>query len=183
MIRPLFIAASVVSLLMCIGIIVLWVQGGPGWQMLSRQRTSYHPDANGRTIAVVRILQISAGCGEVEFSKIHYDVTEAWALQFNPEGVTYSRHWNEPLPGYSPPRIPRVFRHQFPALDTWTFTCPMWCLVSVMAVLPVLQCLPWVKRLRNRSRTASDICPVCGYDLRASADRCPECGTAIPATS
>jgi hypothetical protein len=60
---------------------------------------------------------------------------------------------------------------------------PLWIAVMLTAVLPTL----WIRRSaasrRRRRRSASGLCPTCGYDLRASPERCPECGTVSKAAT
>ena len=54
---------------------------------------------------------------------------------------------------------------------------PYWFLILVTAVWPLIMAR---RELRRWRRFGRGLCPVCGYDLRASTDRCPECGTAVP---
>ena len=60
---------------------------------------------------------------------------------------------------------------------TWQVRLPYGAAAAaaVTAVLPVTRLLI-TRRMRRRR---SGLCPACGYDLRASRDRCPECGTPI----
>lgn len=56
---------------------------------------------------------------------------------------------------------------------------PFWLPTLLAAAMPGT----WLARkwLANRpaARLKRGLCPRCGYDLRATPDRCPECGTAI----
>ena len=53
---------------------------------------------------------------------------------------------------------------------------PYWFIALLFAIAPAIDIYV---RVRRHRRIAHDLCPNCGYDLRATPDRCPECGTEV----
>ena len=55
-------------------------------------------------------------------------------------------------------------------------TFPLWLVVLLASVLPVVWELRYRRGRRRRARLSKGLCSSCGYDLRATPQRCPECG-------
>jgi hypothetical protein len=70
-------------------------------------------------------------------------------------------------------------RHVFEGYpyNLWIWRLPTWSLVSAFTVLPAIVTFRQVRAARRRRRRDRlGLCPLCGYDLRATPGRCPECG-------
>jgi hypothetical protein len=58
----------------------------------------------------------------------------------------------------------------------WTeIRAPYWSIAILAGIAPLFTVVRSVRRKRGRP---ANLCPRCGYDLRATPDRCPECGRA-----
>jgi hypothetical protein len=65
-------------------------------------------------------------------------------------------------------------------LTETALSIPYWQVAMAMLVpAGVVVARRAVRGWRARRAARNNLCPVCAYDLRASADRCPECGTRI----
>ena len=175
-------AATAMSLVLCLGTVVLWVKSYP---------FNWHP-----------VLDHTWSDGEVV---VHSERGKVWVgyvphprkgipsprWSFLPLSVPFAllhltsgdREWHRWGFGYSgairiaPADMPQNYR-PFIGMLCYILVVPYWFLAVLFAILPLV----WVIR-RWRGRYPKGHCQKCGYDLRGSEGRCPECGAPIPAAA
>ena len=176
--RRLFAVASAISLLLCVGMLWLWVSSQFwGWEF---QWMRTHFGESGHSQYRVRI-----SYGEMEFQLLSYEVkfrtpadaslqrrswanekTLSWGIQAAPFDIlAYGR---KNLLGFSVDSEPGFFY----------ITAPCWFPVLLTVVCPLV----WMIRHRSkRSELEGARCTKCGYNLSGNTSGvCPECGTRFP---
>jgi hypothetical protein len=189
-------AATVLSLLMCAGVVGLWVRSY--WRT---DRLSWSRDSPPEVFAGGAVSRLVAERGRIAFVQ-NLNVECVWFMPMTP-GFTSSPgpalasasvargliDW--PARCWFPPggEVRTADVHRFAgferghytvvepynlyllAEDVWAVPLPF--VAAVFALLPALRLRASV---RGRRRWRIGHCPHCGYDLRATPDRCPECG-------
>jgi hypothetical protein len=162
--RRLFTLCSAVSLLLCVALCASWAlglhtDGGPR----SRQPVLKPPE------------QTSFAFGFSGSQLTIAMTTPPYALG-TPAHVRYGRSEFLGVSVGREARYGELINGRVTAWlgDTASVTISSWYAVLATAIAPA-----WavVHQRRRRRRSLRGLCPVCGYDLRASPERCPECGT------
>jgi hypothetical protein len=165
----LFTLLSALSLVLCVGAVVLWVRA---WGFRESMRYEWWA---------------TAGPGAMRFRSIH--------VEWDGGGVGLGR-FTMFVPGFLTSTERPNWHHQrseiigWPEHGGWRFqgrewgqpasrseqvslSVPWWSVVCFIALLPAVRHA--VRRRRHKNRGART-CASCGYDLRATPGRCPECG-------
>ena len=163
--------ATAVSAVMCLATMVLWLCGLFRAQELRYFRWDQSP-------AVLRQYSATTNAGFIQLIYVRSALNFDLAASPKRSGVAYgsvgqsqpSRYWwllRSDVDNPSNPEITRTIAGAHASL-----------FIVISGMLPTI----WIvlRRIRTRLEIHSrGLCPVCGYDLRATPDRCPECG-AIP---
>ena len=171
LVRRLFTLGSAVSLLLCVAVCVLWVRSHAVADVWLRQTADVEHE-------------IRSDRGQLAYrrrSDMPFTEDESW--RWEAAGPARGSHWAERLgfgsdrgtdflsPAGVAPEGGSFSPLEAPFSEWWV---PHWFLAAVAAAVPLVTgARTWRRTLRR-----AGLCPVCGYDLRASPERCPECGAA-----
>ena len=192
MTRRLLNLLTALSLLLCAAVCALWIRTYLTRDWLSRTNLRHgEPFYSVSQWAV----QTSMGRISVHYARLRL-ATRGPAVYFDnprPPGVSWVYQRSAPVDARPPYGVANtfIFRLGFytkgastagsfdpgDRMKGRTLMFPLWLLAAAFGVLPAARLCLYARR-RGRPR---DLCPSCGYDLRATPGRCPECGANVAA--
>jgi hypothetical protein len=174
LLRILWGTLLVLSTLLCLTTAALWMRSYRVADAFSHARHDYAPDgANLRRFVSIKSSRGNVIAGHGHFTSLLFRSTTI------KEG--FSSAHETPTQSAPPPRtiVWSLLGVQYTRIDSpgmlvsHALWIPHWLLTAAFAVAPAV----WIfKRQRQAARSATNRCPNCGYDMRATPNRCPECG-------
>jgi hypothetical protein len=183
--RRLLNLLSILSLLMCVAVCVLWVRS-------VRRPEALRREWNDRVRSVYCQYYVSSVDGSVWMWRQWRWVppsTSVYSIHDACERRRRERAWHGweylprfsvvmPMTGSGWESAGFAFRREsqhYPARvsDNHVIAVPYWFLAAASMAPLVMQAPARARRWRRRRR---NVCESCGYDLRATPGRCPECG-------
>lgn len=172
---------AALSLVVLVGTAALWVRSYWHVDVVGRRGrpTAGHWQRRGHAMSGVGSLSVEWSLGQVEpgpsrapagWGYESWPVRPGWTGR-SWHGFAYDvESWdNSPVAsdGRAMP-VRMVYLHRV--------VVPHWFVLLSAATPVALWLRHSARRRRADSRLRQNLCPACGYDLRASAGRCPECG-------
>ena len=197
--RYVFTIISVLSLLLCVGVGVLWARSGSVGDGVETSRIRREADGaatavwfevfSGRRVWVRMSFARLGRPGSGGNWDSYYERADArggrWNLWFfhqhaglGPDDTFGGRGYG--TSGWGPVRWKSWTQHEpsVPFVEHNVTVGVSHALAAVLlAIVPAWDAWRRIARWRwRRQRMRLGLCPSCGYDLRASPERCPECG-------
>ena len=165
--RILMSAATVLSLVLCVGAMAAWVRSYQArdivWWSLEHPRMQlWIGTYRGGLIAGVTTPVAGTG------------------VPLNRKGAGWEEY--APLLNAEAGGPQRTFLNRFGFARSSVgsalrqLACPYWFIMLLTAILPAARFAGWRRRRARRLRMHANLCQHCGYDCCATPDRCPECG-------
>ena len=190
--RFLLNGLTLLSLLLCVAVAVLWVRSHFAQDFLDRSAVTTTP-AGFRmwsySLATWRgVLRVAAVRHELDETAMpaslyerHLDIARAQEHEYKRLKWRSRRAEEFPVTDDQPLSrwgfIWQLIDEQNAGHRGLAFAAslPWWLMLLLCSVPLDLRFASWMRRRRRPHR---QLCPSCGYDLRATPDKCPECGAA-----